>query len=80
MTANRFPKSADSLAGSATVSSSLANDGIRRSIPVTMTEDSESNELPVLTCDDWLAHALTCEASSRWFSSFHTESRTHVPA
>jgi hypothetical protein len=25
-------------------------------------------------------HALTCEALSRWFSSFHAESRTHVPA
>jgi hypothetical protein len=41
---------------------------------------SGSNEQPPLTCDDWSAHGLTCEASSRWFLSFHAESRTHVPA
>src|SRR5215471_9515063 len=48
--------------------------------PTAGLTSSGSNEPPPLTCDGWLTHALTCEVSSRWFSSFHAESHAHVPA
>jgi hypothetical protein len=51
-----------------------------RTLPARLATSSGSNKSPPLTCDDCLARGLTCEVSSRWFSSFHAESRAHVPA